>query len=467
MERFDYKGVWWLPNNPTEKLSGICSFTLSEGGDLELIGDFSTLVDFHTSNEPLIILGSTLKGEITLYDCFLKEKNKRHGGIEISLYCVNLVFSGIHFNSDSEVKFKSISTHYSLTNAWVNTKTFSFRYSEDEDQLIYKGWNQLAQTNIDSDYSLSVGIACGQSVSLFEQITVDRKVFLTIEAIEEKHYKKYRKVMAHVRNFLTLGITKPVFPLIMTGIISRDDRTIAVSIIGKISSSSTDFLNSNMSWDDMFFTFKDIFGKFELLIKNWFKKAEDLGTVYELYFGVLENADLYYPQQEFLSLIQALESYCQKDLNPELRKLERPEEEHLRMLDSIVTHAPEEYQGWLKSKLKNSNSLSLNAKLMSLLKSESFREIFKHLKKSENAFNIFLDGRLRDAFVNGIVKARNQLSHGSGYDGDVYGKEFGLHIQRLKVLVEILLLKELGFGKEDIGVLLLRSRVGLRISQDT
>ena len=464
MEKFDYKGFWWLPSNPTEKLAGICSFTLSEGGDLELIGDFSTLVDFHTSDKPLLILGSTLEGEVTLYDCFLKEKRKRHGSVEVSLYCVNLIFSGIHFYSDLEVKFKSILTHYSLINAWVNTETFSFKHLEDEEQLIYKGWDQLAQANIDSNYNLSIGIGCGQSVSIFEEITVDRKVFLTIEAMEEKHYREYRKVMTYMRNFLTLGITKPVFPLIMNGFVSRDNRTLVVRIIGKISGSSINILNSKISWSDMFFTFRDVSNKFELLIKNWFNKAEYLGTIYELYFGVLENPDLYYPQQEFLSLIQALESYCQKDLNSELKKLERTEEEHSKILESIMSHTPEQHQGWLKSKLRSSNSLSLSARLMSLLQSRSLQEIFKHLKKSEIAFNVFLDGQLRDKFVNGIVKARNQLSHGNGYDGDIYGKDFRLCIQRLKVLVEILLLKELGFCKEDIGVLLLRSRVGLRIA---
>jgi hypothetical protein len=137
-----------------------------------------------------------------------------------------------------------------------------------------------------------------------------------------------------------------------------------------------------------------------------------------------------------------------------------------KILESIIIQAPEENQGWLRDKLRSSNSLSLSAKLMSLLKSKSLQNILKHLKKSENSFNVFLDGQLRDKFVNGIVKARNELSHGNGYDGDVYGKDFRLTIQRLKVLVEILLLKEMGFSKEDISVLLLRSRVGLRISYD-
>jgi hypothetical protein len=467
MESFDFKGFWWLPNNPSEKLAGICSFTPFEGGELELIGDFTSLTEVDDLVQPLLILGTTLKGEITLYNCFLRKKEKRHGGIEVSRYCVNLIFSGIHFCIDSDVKFNSISIHYSCMNEWVNTKTFDFVHSQDgEKHLVYKGWEQLAQASVDSNYRLSIGIGCGQSVELFEKITIDRKVFLTIESAEEKHYKEYIKTMNYIRNFLTIGITKPVFPLVMNGFISKDGQTSVVRILGKLASPENEIAKSKLSWHEMFYTFRDISEKFEFFVKNWFDKAKDLETVYELYFGILENPDSYYPQQEFLSLIQALESYCQRNLNSEIKRFEKPEIEHLKMVETISAQVSEEYKGWLKSKLKNSNSCSLNAKLMSLLKSRSFQEIIKHLKKSENAFKIFLDGKSREEFITKIVKIRNNLSHGSGYDEDVYSKDFRLHIQRLKVLVEILLLKELGFDKETIGTLLVRSRVGLRISEN-
>lgn len=466
MESFDFKGFWWLPNNPNEKLAGICSFTPFEGGELELIGDFSSLTEFNDLDQPLLILGTTLKGEITLYDCFLIKNEKRHGGIEVSRYCVNLIFSGIHFCIDSDVKFNSISIHYSCMNEWVKIKTFDFVHSEEgEVHLVYKSWEQLAQASFDSNYRLSIGIGCEQSVNFFEKITVDRKVFVAIESVEEKHYNDYRKIMNYVRNFLTLGITKPVFPLVMNGLISKGGQTSSVRILGKLASSENEVTESRLSWHEMLFTFSDISEKFDFFVKSWFDKAKDLETVYELYFGILENPDFYYPQQEFLSLIQALESYCQRGMNTEINKFDRNESEHLEMVEAIIHQAPENYKGWLKSKLHNSNSLSLNAKLMSLLKSTSFQEIIKHLKKTENAFKIFLDGKSRDEFVNKIVKIRNNLSHGSGYDEDVYSKDFRLHIERLKVLVEILLLKELGFDKETIGTLLLRSRVGLRISE--
>ncbi|MEI2580718.1 HEPN domain-containing protein [Scytonema sp. PRP1] len=468
MESFDFKGFWWLPNNPSEKLAGICSFTPSEGGELELIGDFSSLAEGNDSDQPLLILGTTLKGEITLYNCFLTKKEMRHGSIEVSLYCVNLIFSDIHFCTDSDVKFNSISIHYSCVNEWVNLKTFDFVHSEDsEEHLVYKAWEQLAQASVDNNYRLSIDIRCGKSVNFFEKITVDRKVFLTIESSEEKHYKEYRQVMRYIRNFLTLGITKPVFPLVMNGFISKDGQTSVVRILGKLAIPENDITESKLSWHEMFFTFRDISDNFEFFVKNWFNKVKDLGTISELYFGTLENPDSYYPQQEFLSLIQALESYCQKNLNPNIKKIEKPENEYLEMVEVIINQVQEEnYKGWLKSKLKNSNHTSLSVKIMSLLKSASLQEIIKHLKKSEKAFNVFLDGKSRDDFVNKIVKIRNNLSHGSGYNEDVYGKDFRLQIQRLKVLIEILLLKELGFDKETVGTLLLRSRVGLRISEN-
>jgi hypothetical protein len=93
---------------------------------------------------------------------------------------------------------------------------------------------------------------------------------------------------------------------------------------------------------------------------------------------------------------------------------------------------------------------------MSLLKSLS--EIIKYLKIYESSFNVFLDGKRKNDFIIKVVQIRNKLSHGSGYDEDVYSNDFHLQIERLKVLVEILLLKELGFDKETIRTLLLRSR---------
>ncbi|MFM6844702.1 MAG: hypothetical protein ACKPKS_13095, partial [Dolichospermum sp.] len=320
MESFDFKGFWWLPNNSSERLAGICRFTSFEGGELEIIGNSDYLIEFNIVNQPFIILGTTVKnGDITLYDCFLRKKEKGNGVFLYYVY-VNLIFLGHHFYNDSNVKFNQISIHYSFINEWVNNQILDFVQSENaEEHIVNKGGEQLAQASIDNNYSLSININYGKSVSLFEKITIDRKVFITIDSSQERHYKDYIKIMSYTRNFLTLAITKPVFPLIMNGFISQDGVISVVRILGKLSSPANDILASKLSWHEMFFTFHDISDKFELFIKNWFDKAKDMATIYQLYCGVLENPNSYYPQQEFLSLIQSLESYCQKDINPELK----------------------------------------------------------------------------------------------------------------------------------------------------
>jgi len=40
IEKFEYKGIWWLPDKPKERISGTLKFTPDEGAILDLIGSF-------------------------------------------------------------------------------------------------------------------------------------------------------------------------------------------------------------------------------------------------------------------------------------------------------------------------------------------------------------------------------------------------------------------------------------------
>lgn len=39
-EKFEFKGIWWLPDKPEEQISGTLRFVAAEGAVLELIGSF-------------------------------------------------------------------------------------------------------------------------------------------------------------------------------------------------------------------------------------------------------------------------------------------------------------------------------------------------------------------------------------------------------------------------------------------
>jgi len=63
MDKFEYKGRWWLPDKPEKRISGTLRFTPNEGAILELIGSFKDTKDINKMLEPEIILGISSNGK--------------------------------------------------------------------------------------------------------------------------------------------------------------------------------------------------------------------------------------------------------------------------------------------------------------------------------------------------------------------------------------------------------------------
>ena len=70
---FELRGIWWLPENPDQQVSGVLTFNSEDKIRLELIGSFKQLPDFGKSEveKKDIILGITSDGRLcTLADCY-------------------------------------------------------------------------------------------------------------------------------------------------------------------------------------------------------------------------------------------------------------------------------------------------------------------------------------------------------------------------------------------------------------
>ena len=67
MGNFELKGIWWLPDNKENYITGILKFNPEDGAYLELMGQLSGYDELEAN----IILGKTSDGkDITLYKCF-------------------------------------------------------------------------------------------------------------------------------------------------------------------------------------------------------------------------------------------------------------------------------------------------------------------------------------------------------------------------------------------------------------
>ena len=115
MDKFEYEGIWWLPDKPEKQVSGTLRFTPNEGAILDLIGSFKDTKEINKMLELEIILGISSNGKnITLHKCFETKSNVSVPGLLTSSFYANEVFVGAHFQKSEDIKFRELSIRYSL-----------------------------------------------------------------------------------------------------------------------------------------------------------------------------------------------------------------------------------------------------------------------------------------------------------------------------------------------------------------
>ena len=456
IEEFEYKGIWWLPDNPGEQISGTLKFSPNEGAILDLIGSFNDLRSSGGMQNFPIILGVTVDGkEITLTNCSETKRTTHDPGMKISLFYSFLIFKGMHFQKIEDIRFKNFSVHYSHLDDWLYISGFSISDgSQDNDEMFIKYKPQKPIEFSVGDYKISIVIKNTYPTHTIVQkeASIKQTAYITIEPPEEKSFSEYWNIMHDIKNFLSLGVGESVYPLTIEGTteknkhVIKDDKSFykPVEVFYRL---LDDPKIREILPFQMLFTFKDIHDRFEIFLRNWFEKAHLLKPTYNLYFGTLYNPHLYLESQ-FLSLTQAIESYHQRIYGG--RKY-LSEEGYKVVYDALVEAVPEETEGSLKDRLKEylkyGNEFSLRTRL---------KEVVDYYGVLTT---LFINDKVK--FVNDVVETRNYLTHYSkdkkepspakNYD------ELFLLIHNLRIIVEICLLKEAGFSLEEIKDLFLRN----------
>jgi len=435
MDKFEYEGIWWLPDKPEKQVPGTLRFTPNEA-ILKLIGSFKDTKD---TLKPEIILGISSNGKkITLHKCFETKPNNVSVPESLSFYA-DEVFVGAHFQKSEDIKFRKLCIRYSYLDEWVNI--FEFNITDEKEMVIKYKKPEPIQASIGED--CKIFIVFRVTIAQKEK-SIKQRTYIRIEPSVEKSLEEYRNIMRLIQNFLSLGVTEPVYPLTITGTTEANNSPIEIYYhspeISKVPKTLC-----------MLFTFKDISDRFEILLKNWFEKADTLGPVYDLYFGTLYNPRMYL-QHQFLSLIQAIEAYHRRkfegkylsddDYEPIYEKFKK----FINELAIEPSSKEASFKEALKSKLKYGNEYSLRKRLKDLF--EKYKEVVDH----------FIENK--DIFINRVVDTRNYLTH---YDKNlrekaVDGEQLYYVTQQLKIVIVICLLSELGFNFKEIKNLLAKNR---------
>jgi len=443
-EQLEFKGEWWLPSRPEERVLGTLKFVPGEGGMLELMGLLNDA-------EPGVILGMSADGKpVTLQDCIETRARFRRPGLDTSMFYASAVLEGAHFSTPEEIIFSRVSVLFSNVEEWM--------YPAGPDVRVNRRGNKMV-VECEEPEAIRVSVEQGMKISLVPhvgytvidgQAAANTETWFTVEPSQAKSLDEYLGVVGDIRNFLCLATTERVRVLAMEGRLAASGGGVRPATIdGKAVKVFLPFVNGRGATRpslgrDIIFRLADVAEQIGQLLTRWLESATRLRCVHDLYFAAHDQPDMYV-EHGFFCFVEALEAYHRRAI----RRTDFDNEELRRRREEILDARPDwEHKDWLSARLEYGNEPSLRKRLKEIV--ERFRPLCSQW---------FGRGCEKRRFLDQVVETRNYLvHHDERLEAQAARGELLERLAlRLKWLVAACLLEQVGFEPEIIANLFSRN----------
>ncbi|WP_152416120.1 ApeA N-terminal domain 1-containing protein [Halococcus hamelinensis] len=450
IEEREYWGYWWLPENPDEKVGGIASFSPSDGVSLELfsaLNDDTRYMGSGTVYRPDFIHGITTDGEkITLKNCIrgnYSMSSSQGIGATSSTYQAIALLSGAHFTE--QINFDRFRVQFPLLTKWSGVTGVSYSGSVLEGGEVSAGdtfeityeFPESITADLD-DVELKLIFNADFNMSQVGGASIDEDVYFDIVPDSgQMSYDTSFNYSRMLQDFITLATGKEVQSSMMIGRLERDERPGYDDVEILFSTSGDLKLPDSLHPLKANFVLADITEDFSEVMNNWFEHYKELEPVYNLYFSIQYNSEMYL-QNQFLSLTQAIETYHRREIGGQYLSDDEFEEFYDELCENIPDRFDESFQDHLeRGTFRYANEYSLRKRLSQLVSEQE--NIFEELHMDIAAS------------VNEIVNTRNYLTH---YDESISPRadtdELHPLILRLRAILEAVLLSNLGIPEDQI-----------------
>jgi hypothetical protein len=428
-----YSGLWWLPTNPQNKISGTLSYECGQTPTLSLDGLFleDTVDEYHE-----IILGDDRGNRITLVGCFRtnlaihsfeESKEFKQSEFHVSFFC-----TGFHFATREELKFKSLTVCYSHLREWLRGVFDLSRWDENDDEYILRVKKPPVREIVLDRFSLRIGGYVSSKHGGYHD-SFERYASITIDMTDEKPLDELFSIIYHLKNLLSLATSERISILTMSGKKKGPEHYERVEIFSSQTwgeKGSTE----RFAFCPVHIEYRMISDRLEFYLKNWFDTIEKYEPMYELFFGTLNER--IYPVQEFLSLAQALEAYhCRKFENRIVADDQFMDQ--LPKFQRVIEEFPLEHRPEFQSKLEFMNRRSLRRRT---------RDLFG---KHDRIFKIFI--KEKEDFISKFVVTRNYYTHYEQGEEEPAGvMDLPFLTENLRFMLMVILFDEMGFEMEQI-----------------
>jgi hypothetical protein len=474
-EKFEYDGFWWLPGNSDEQIPGTLTFDPTQGAFLKLLDSFS-----EWGEEPLnsdikcdIVLGISINNQITLYNC-RKTKQVLGGYFRPSTIFAETVLVDNHFCKKEDITFRRVVVDYSNLDEWVNISGFDSKLlakayddfkSKREFNVAYR-YPELSENRavIDSlgEVYLSIAIKLPSSDFVQKEVYIKQSAKICIKLKEKRSLLDYKAVIDKIQNFLSLGVSSPVYPVSIKGfLLEENSKSLPISIYYRLP--NVPKIDGNILPNQMLFNLSDLSGDFAQYLKRWFDKYDLLEPTFKNYFGIIHTPginrmnELLFTNQ-FLNLMQAIESYHAKRYGDEGQY--QSDEKYFNRLYPRLT----DFLYSLPTDIIDSDFRdNLVKNSFKYLHHHSLRKRFKNIfKRFENTISNKIGNTDKEMnnFINKAVATRNYYTHLGEMSEDVVNsnRELQKISAKLAFLIELCFLYELEISEDVIKEIVSRNK---------
>ncbi len=457
MNQLDYSGIWWLPSHPENQISGRLKFDPVKEISLDLIGSFHELKYLGNIREEEIILGLTSNGKlVTLYKCFETSKSISFPGFAHSAYHAQFVFVGHHFNKSEEFLFESMSINYYFLEKWVGITGFQTRFeTNDAGHLLKEVISYVFPKDLIvafDDLNIALTFHYNSGGDRIGDVILKQTTFFKITREGGIDFDFFMsKVNYLLQNLITFGLGRATraSQILLNAKDATDDHPDGTTSRRDIElyyqvNELPDLSRDEHPFKSLFFL-SDISSTFDVCLKNWFSKEVMLRPVLDLYFATLNTSSMYL-NHEFLNISQALESYHRQAIGGEYVPVELFDKIYATVVGSIPPFTPSDLRMSLEQRMKYGNEFSLRKRL---------NGIFKKLGALVDPYI-----KDKDAFIEQVVTTRNYFTHYDKKESKKVARNEKLYwiTRKLRAIIEICLLLELGLSPEIISNLLKRNQ---------
>lgn len=323
IEKFEYKGYWYLPSDPDNAIAGILTYIPNESIELELIGAFEKstieIITFSERKSTAIILGITSDAhEITLINC-------HPGGGSYNLSCsfsitkfsIQYCLVGIHIVNFNDKRFSWSNIRIPELTTWCYPAALKpvYGYSEisvsvNTDEVK----NPIASVDVNNLTTLNLkkNVFFNGSVyhlnptfkqSTFLQIQKQNKTSISDFLSDIDLFEKFMSLaslstikVANIslydeNNYQELDNKDKVFHPIELFYVQRD--------VEKVKTKEFDFLISYSQIEDIF----------PEIIRKWYSDTSDITPIRTHLIQSVKSKTVF-DSTDFLIVIQAIEGFC-------------------------------------------------------------------------------------------------------------------------------------------------------------